>query len=257
MSDVARGANTGRCMCGDIRLEYLGDPIETGHCHCESCRRHTCAPFITYVVINKAAFRYTRGGPAVYQSSPGVERTHCARCGSPISYENANKFALFVGVLDDPSLLTPERLSSWPRGCQDRHRRRPAAVRVQRQERESDGLRGEARRRMICALPRAAGDRTSTGRGAGRRHIYSRGPSGRSDDQTATGRDLRRDGRRRDTTCLANIPIISSTGSSCFGGQVSYLLAARPKSGKYWLASMSREKVSSTLAAVRAALPLC
>ena len=109
MGDDANAVTTGRCMCGDIRFEYLGAPIETGHCHCESCRRHTSAPFVTYVVIDKAAFRYTRGGPVAYQSSPGVKRTHCARCGSPISYENANEFALFVGVLDDPSLLTPER----------------------------------------------------------------------------------------------------------------------------------------------------
>jgi hypothetical protein len=60
-------------------------------------------------VIDKAAFHYTRGEPVIYRSSPGVERTHCARCGSPISYENADEFALFVGVLDDPAPLKPDR----------------------------------------------------------------------------------------------------------------------------------------------------
>jgi hypothetical protein len=109
MGDDANAVTTGRCMCGDIRFEYVGAPIETGHCHCESCRRHTSAPFVTYVVIDKAAFRYTCGEPVIYQSSPGVERTHCARCGSPISYENADEFALFVGVLDDPAPLKPDR----------------------------------------------------------------------------------------------------------------------------------------------------
>ena len=109
MGDDANAVTTGRCMCGDIRFEYRGQPIETGHCHCESCRRHTSAPFVTYVVIDKAAFRYTRGEPIIYRSSPRVERTHCARCGSPISYENADEFALFVGVLDDPAPLKPDR----------------------------------------------------------------------------------------------------------------------------------------------------
>ena len=109
MGDDANAVTTGRCMCGDIRFEYVGAPIETGHCHCESCRRHTSAPFVTYVVIDKAAFNCTRGEPVIYQSSPGVERTHCARCGSPISYENADEFALFVGVLDDPAPLKPDR----------------------------------------------------------------------------------------------------------------------------------------------------
>jgi len=52
--DDASVVTTGRCMCGDIRFEYRGAPIETGHCHCESCRRHTSAPFVTYVVIDKS-----------------------------------------------------------------------------------------------------------------------------------------------------------------------------------------------------------
>jgi len=70
---------TGRCMCGDIRFEYHGEPIETAHCHCESCRRHTSSPFATFVVIERQGFRYTRGAPVAYASSPGVERP----CGAP------------------------------------------------------------------------------------------------------------------------------------------------------------------------------
>ena len=100
-------ATTGRCLCGDIRFEYRGVPIETSHCHCESCRRHTSSPVSTFVVIDKGSFRYARGTPVAYASSPGVERTHCGRCGSPISYENKNEFALYACTLDDPSAVTP------------------------------------------------------------------------------------------------------------------------------------------------------
>jgi hypothetical protein len=100
-------AATGRCLCGDIRFEFRGEPIETGYCHCESCRRHTSSPFVAYVVIDKSSFRFTKGAPVPYASSPGVERTHCGRCGSPIAFENSNEFALWVGTLDDPTKVTP------------------------------------------------------------------------------------------------------------------------------------------------------
>ena len=109
MGDGSNRATTGRCMCGDIRFEYLGAPVETVHCHCESCRRHASSPFTTFVVVDKAAFRCTRGAPVAYASSPGVERTHCGRCGSPISYENLGEFALYACTLDDPTTLNPER----------------------------------------------------------------------------------------------------------------------------------------------------
>jgi hypothetical protein len=99
---------TGRCLCGDIRFEYRGAPIRTSHCHCESCRRHTSSPFTTFIIIDKGSFRYTQGKPVVYDSTPGVvERTHCGRCGSPISYERKDEFALYACTLDDPTQVKP------------------------------------------------------------------------------------------------------------------------------------------------------
>jgi hypothetical protein len=99
---------TGRCMCGDVRFEYHGKPTETVHCHCESCRRHASSPFVTFVVIDKDAFRYTRGTPVLYKSSPSVKRTHCGRCGSPISYEDDREFAIYACTLEDLTLVKPQ-----------------------------------------------------------------------------------------------------------------------------------------------------
>ncbi len=78
----------GHCLCGDIQFEYQGTPIEAMHCHCESCRRHTSSPVSTFVIVNKDSFRYTKGKPVAYASSPGVGRTHCGLCGSQIAYAN-------------------------------------------------------------------------------------------------------------------------------------------------------------------------
>jgi hypothetical protein len=97
----------GRCLCRDINFEYLGAPLETMHCWCESCRRHSSSPVATFVIVDKGSFRYTKGTPVAYQSSPGVTRTHCGRCGSPISYETKDELALYACALEDPTPLVP------------------------------------------------------------------------------------------------------------------------------------------------------
>lgn len=98
----------GRCMCGDVRYEITGPMFDVVHCHCESCRRQSSTAFVTTFNINKTHFRYTRGTPVLYKSSPGVERTHCGRCGSPISYENAREFSIFACTLEDLTLVKPQ-----------------------------------------------------------------------------------------------------------------------------------------------------
>jgi hypothetical protein len=104
---MAERKTLGRCLCGDVQYEYLGEPIEAGYCHCESCRRHTSSPFVAFFVVDRERFRYTKGKPISYQSSPGVDRTHCGRCGSPIAFENSNELALWVGTLEDPRDFRP------------------------------------------------------------------------------------------------------------------------------------------------------
>ena len=101
---------TGRCLCGAIQYEYEGDPIEVIHCHCESCRRQTSAPVATFVMVPRAALRFTRAAPKDYASSPGVRRSFCAECGSPIAYQTdrrADIVDLYAGTLSDPSIVSP------------------------------------------------------------------------------------------------------------------------------------------------------
>ena len=101
---------TGRCLCGDIRYEYRGAPLKILHCHCESCRRHTSSPVAAFVCVDGARFRYTQGEPVTYISSPGVTRTHCGRCGAPMTYEserNPAQVDLYIGTLDDAATTVP------------------------------------------------------------------------------------------------------------------------------------------------------
>src|SRR5262245_19451506 len=98
----------GRCLCADVRYEISGPMFDVVHCHCESCRRHSSAAFVTFFNIDRTHFRYSRGTPVRYKSSPCVERTHCGRCGSPITYENARELSIYACTLEDLTLVKPQ-----------------------------------------------------------------------------------------------------------------------------------------------------
>ena len=96
----------GRCLCGAVRYEFDGPPNWQAHCHCESCRRATSAPFTSFFAVDHARLRFTGIAPATYTSSPGVARSFCPRCGSPVAYQSparAHELDLYALTLDDPS----------------------------------------------------------------------------------------------------------------------------------------------------------
>ena len=100
----------GRCLCGAIRYAFDDAPRWVMHCHCESCRRATSAAVATYLGVKIAKFHWLEGTPLRYNSSPGVERLFCGRCGSPVAYIGErwpDEIHLFHGTLEDPSLWPP------------------------------------------------------------------------------------------------------------------------------------------------------
>ncbi len=103
---------TGRCLCGAVRFEAIWPVTTVVHCHCESCRRSTGAPFVTHVGFGGDGFSYINDEPAEYRSSPGVRRTFCGRCGTPMTYENSNwpSNTVYVNIstLDDPNAYRPQ-----------------------------------------------------------------------------------------------------------------------------------------------------
>ena len=108
MTDPTR---RGRCLCGAVTYEYEGPVNWSCHCHCESCRRNTGAAFSSFFGVPSEACRFTGETPQVYESSPGVRRHFCGRCGTPIAYE-ADKFPgeihFYAGSLEDPSAFAPQ-----------------------------------------------------------------------------------------------------------------------------------------------------
>lgn len=103
-------AASGHCLCGQLTFEAAGDPRWVAYCHCASCRRHTGSPVTCFVNFARDRVRF-EGERATFASSPGVTRSHCARCGTPIAYETtrrANEIDLYLNALATPEDFEPE-----------------------------------------------------------------------------------------------------------------------------------------------------
>lgn len=101
---------SGHCLCRNIEYRFEGAPKWVMHCHCESCRRATSSPVATYIGVEVGQFQYLQGDPAIYESSPGVQRFFCPKCGSPMAYASdrwPGEVHLFHGTLADPSQWPP------------------------------------------------------------------------------------------------------------------------------------------------------
>lgn len=101
----------GRCLCGAVTFDYEGPENWRGYCHCESCRRNTSSPVTTFFGVPRDACRFGGDTLAVYQSSPGVRRSFCRRCGTPMAYETdklPDEIHFYAASLEAPANFTPD-----------------------------------------------------------------------------------------------------------------------------------------------------
>ena len=100
----------GRCLCGAVRYECGPLLYPPTLCHCTSCRRASGAHALGWVTVRTRDLRMIAGSPAEFESSPGVQRTFCGRCGTPLGYQNAKRpgeVDLTIGSLEAPSRAAP------------------------------------------------------------------------------------------------------------------------------------------------------
>lgn len=101
---------TGHCLCGAIRYEAHGEVTNGTVCHCTMCRRAAGSPMVGWFTVRRGSYRVVAGTPASYHSSPGVVRTFCGTCGTPLTYENdrtADETDVTTCSLDDPEQVPP------------------------------------------------------------------------------------------------------------------------------------------------------
>lgn len=101
---------SGGCQCGAVRYALYAEPYGTHICHCRMCQKafgSLCAP-LTLIRYND--FAWTRGQPAVFQSSADVERGFCSSCGTPLTFahKGSDYVNLAVGAFDQPGRINPD-----------------------------------------------------------------------------------------------------------------------------------------------------
>ena len=102
---------SGGCLCGAVRYEATVAPAGAAYCHCRMCQRSVGNVFGAFAGFPVASFKFTRGRPKRYRSSPIAWRGFCARCGSPLtceSTEHAENILVTIGSLDDPGQAAPQ-----------------------------------------------------------------------------------------------------------------------------------------------------
>lgn len=102
----------GGCLCGAIRYQVDGPFISVSVCHCRSCRLASGAPTVSWFVLPLAQFRWLRGQPKSFVSSPPVTRGFCAECGTQLTYQHTDaleQIEITTLSLDEPSLVQPTR----------------------------------------------------------------------------------------------------------------------------------------------------
>ena len=102
----------GGCFCAALRYRVDAAPTASAICHCRSCRRASGAAAVAWLTFPRANFRWIRGTPRTHRSSPGVERTFCDRCGTPLTYTRdtlPGTIDVTTASLDDPTRFPPTR----------------------------------------------------------------------------------------------------------------------------------------------------
>lgn len=100
----------GGCQCGDIRYEATGAPFHESICHCSICRRVAGAPMVAWFSMPRRDFRWVRGTPAEFRSTPEVVRSFCPRCGTQLTFAHdalADEIDITTASLDDPDAVPP------------------------------------------------------------------------------------------------------------------------------------------------------
>lgn len=102
---------SGKCLCGAVTYEAIGQPIIVAQCHCEECRRlsgtgHTIgAMYPSKAVTVKGVlsdYKYTSG------KGSEVTKSFCTHCGSPIYGTNSrtpDHLTLSLGSMIDATGL--------------------------------------------------------------------------------------------------------------------------------------------------------
>ena len=103
--------HSGRCYCGAIRHQVVGEPTSVHLWHCTECRLSSGAPMTAWAAFVENQLTVTQGTPKTINLSGAIIRSLCADCGMELFWRNAELLPGDVEVqsatLADPNELPP------------------------------------------------------------------------------------------------------------------------------------------------------
>jgi hypothetical protein len=104
---------TGGCLCGALRYEARGEPVNAGYCCCGDCRKASGSGFIPFMGFASADLTVT--GEARQVRSPAARggesvRNFCPACGGLVFggvIGESESHTVYAGSLDDPTAFKP------------------------------------------------------------------------------------------------------------------------------------------------------
>ena len=96
--------HAGRGRCGDVRYEIQEPTVRSTICYCESCTRSSGAIAVAWTGVEKSRFRLISGELRLHESTPGIWRGFCPRCGTALTYQKDPK--VMKGARDDVYVTT-------------------------------------------------------------------------------------------------------------------------------------------------------
>ena len=93
----------GGCQCGAVRFRTAQVLDNTHVCHCRMCQKASGGMFMAYVGVPLASLKWTKGLPASWSSSQGVQRGFCSQCGTNMFYlrDGRSHIWLTLGTFDE------------------------------------------------------------------------------------------------------------------------------------------------------------
>ena len=97
----------GGCLCGAVRYEVLGEPYQSGLCHCRTCRKLTGSAFSATANWRREQFLMT-GKISTFE-----KRSFCPTCGSRLFFLLEDGVELFLGTLDEAPYAIKPAVEVW------------------------------------------------------------------------------------------------------------------------------------------------
>jgi hypothetical protein len=96
---------TASCLCGGVQITVSGKVGPLVYCHCTRCQKASGAAFGANVDVRRKYWHLV-GEDLIheFESSPGVHRAFCSRCGSPVYSRrdsDAETFRLRLGLVNE------------------------------------------------------------------------------------------------------------------------------------------------------------